>query len=54
MEPPTAVPKKAASCDADTLLAESHVHSVILSMEEIWHPPVEVGSLSHYLQGFIH
>ena len=53
MEPPTAVPKKAASCDADTLLAESHVHSVILSMEEIRHPPVEVGSLSN-LQGFIH
>ena len=23
-------------------------------MEEIWHPPIEVGSLSHYLQGLIH
>ena len=23
-------------------------------MEEIWRSPVEVGSLSHYLQGFRH
>jgi len=26
---------------------------VILLMEEIRHPPVEVGSLSHSLQGFV-
>jgi len=27
---------------------------LLLLKEEIRHPPVEVGSLSNYLQGFIH
>ena len=30
------------------------VRIILLMVGEIWHPPVEVGGLSQYFQGFIH